>query len=108
MASPAYALTIADQVFVNALSVLMLPVIRDDADLRDFSAIARDVRPQVNRDHTFVGPLVAAFAEYDGARDNMLRERARLRLLDLLVQFFRWRTALAYDRFAAPNAGAQA
>lgn len=97
MASPAYKLTVTDQVFVNALTILLLPVQHDVARFTVWRDVALEARPGVNRDHSFCGPLVQAFDDWDRAEDRMMRERARLRLVELLVSFFNWRGALALD-----------
>lgn len=99
MASPAYKLTVPDQVFVNALTILILPVVQDTQIFATWRAVAIEVRPGVNRDHSYVGPMVQAFDDWDRAQDRMMRERARLRLVELLTSFFSWRGALALDAF---------
>lgn len=97
MASPAAKLSLNDTVFVNALTVLVLPVHQDVKLFQAWHAVALDVRPGVNRDHYFVGPLVQAFLDWDGAEDRSIRERARLELVRLLTVFFSWRGSLALD-----------
>ena len=97
MASPAYKLTLSDSVFVNALTMLLLPWEQDVQQFAAWREIALEVRAQVNRDHTFVGPMVETFTEWDRAEDRMIRERARLRLVAQLARFINWRGALALD-----------
>ena len=105
MASPAYRLTHDDTVFVNALTVLLLPVIQEDDEVRIWHELAIEVRRGVNRDHTYMGPLVEAFDAWDRAEDVMMRERARLHLVGHLAAFIKWRGALA-DRARKTQAAA--
>ena len=93
-------LTLPDQCFVNALLCLVLPVVRDVKEQELWRGIARDLRPQVTRNHRFVSRLVNSFAAWDMGGTPLDVEGARLRLLGELHDFVRWRCAAAYDRLS--------
>lgn len=96
MPSPAYRLTLHDQLFVNAVAVHAVPLMKwEDRDA--WSEIARDAAPHVNRDHSFLAPIMDAWLAYDRAETALVRETVRIRLIDALVAFWRWRGALALD-----------
>ena len=100
------ALTLPDQLFVNALAAALVPAHLDIKDRDLWRDIARDVRPEVTRNHRFVSPMINSFAAWDAALDAarspgadlFAPEAARWRLQDELAAFFRWRASAVHDR----------
>lgn len=98
------ALSLDDQVFVNAMAAAVVYVVFDPKDQAIWREIARDVRPNVTRDHRYLSPLINSFTAWDTALDVMAAQpapdrmdmdRARVRLVGELQEFFRWRCCLA-------------
>lgn len=91
-------LSVADQVFVTALTALVLQRI-EGPERADALAIARDVRPDVSAGHPVLAPILRRFDE-EMQGDAVALRNAGLLLSCDLAAFWRWRMAGAYDAFA--------
>lgn len=92
-----------DQVLVNALMALTLPVIEDPANNQAYLHIIRRALPYVNRGHYYIEPL-ADWAENLIAteRDRGPQwHRAHFQIKETLAAFAKWRLGLVMDSLRA-------
>lgn len=94
-------LNLADQVLVNALAAICLPVIRDAGREKMLIAILREILPGTTDDNPQMAPLIAAARGFlDGPALDLPREAgAKLRAADPLTRFFEGRAAAALEAF---------
>lgn len=105
MADRALELTVADQAYANQAMVLLV-MSPSNPHWRVAAAAARDLRPAVNDEHLWIGPMVRALeARLDLARQpnrgGMELFRVEQALRSAVQNFVQWRGALAYDAWRA-------
>lgn len=100
-------LNLADQVLVNALAAILLPVIHDPARERMLLDVLREVLPQASGEHPqMMAVYQAAQGFFDGPVLDVPREiGAKARAVEPLVRFFEARTGAALDTFRAAKTG---
>ena len=100
-------MNLADQVLVNALAAIVLPVVHDPARERMLIEILREVLPQASEEHPqMMAVYEAAKGFFDGPVLDVPREvGAKARAVEPLVRFFEARTGAALDAFRAAKTG---
>lgn len=100
-------LNLGDQVLVNVLAAILLPVIHDGARERMLIDVLREVLPGVSEDHPQMRPLIEAAKGFlDGPVLDAPREAsAKLRAAEPVADFFMTRAGSALDAYRAAKAG---
>lgn len=106
---PRLSLNLADQVLINALAAILLPVVQDAARERMAIEVLGEVLPGASADHPQLAPLVvAARGFFDGPVLDVPREAgAKLRAAGPLADFFMARAGAALEAFRAAKTGGQ-
>lgn len=106
MAEPPAALTLADQVLVNALAALCVAVVHDAGRERMLIEVLAEVLPATTPGHPQLEPLRAAAEQFlNNPVIELPREAAaRLRAAEPLAAFFTARAGLALEAFRAGQA----
>lgn len=103
-------LSLADQAFVNALAMVVAPVLRDKAALDEASGMVRAALALgADTDAPVLAGLGNAWDGFEAARqsgDVPARARAEMVLREELAAFFRWRAMMALERAEAARKGA--
>jgi len=101
-------LTKHDQVLINALMSLVLPVIVRGADQKMQLEIIARVLPHVNREHFYISPLADWSETLLAANSNRASEwhRATFEINSALARFTNWRLGLLLDDMRAEKAAA--
>ena len=103
MADNPLQLTKYDQVLINALMSLVLPIIVRSDDQKMHLEIIRRVLPHVNRDHFYISPLADWSEALLAARSNRASQwhRATFEINSALARFTNWRLGLLLDDMRA-------
>ncbi len=100
-------LNLADQVLINALAAIVLPVVHDAGRERMWIEVLREVLPSTNEEHPQMTAVYeAAKRFFDGPVLDLPREQAaKKRAIEPLTGFFEKRAALALEAFRAAKNG---
>jgi len=103
MADNPLNLTKYDQVLVNALMSLVLPIVTRPEDQEMHLAIIQRVLPRVNRAHHYIKPLADWAEHLIGAENGRSSQhwRATFEINRALAAFTNWRLSLLLDNLRA-------